>query len=246
MILERGHKKIMNDTLFIDCMVDNFYGYSSFNKDFQIFEPNRIRLGPYLAAFNASFSSAIIAYMEATFLSDDDKNNMCFFLKGNYCDSVPEALLGAFFLQVKTMTALCTNHPPAIRFLLNSRTSPESPIHRGGSLLQLLWAACGPLQMAKMGLQIVRKVDGGEFSDIEHRFGAERPDRPARRVLLHKKTKSSTGHAYPPPEKVPFAWGRCFSLRCLTSWTPRRWMLKGKASLAPNAPLEPVLVAPLC
>merc|ERR1712224_515290 len=45
------------DTLFVDCMVNNEYGYQ-FPEGFEIFEPGKINLGPLLSAFNVSLSAA--------------------------------------------------------------------------------------------------------------------------------------------------------------------------------------------
>merc|ERR1712238_596649 len=60
-----------DDTVLVDCMVDNLYGYN-FKEDFQIFEPNRINLGPLTLVFNVSMSSAHIAFLECAL---DKKNN---------------------------------------------------------------------------------------------------------------------------------------------------------------------------
>jgi len=46
-----------DDTLLVDCMVTNLYGYD-FDEDFTIFEPGKINMGPITSVFNVSMSAA--------------------------------------------------------------------------------------------------------------------------------------------------------------------------------------------
>merc|ERR1740139_1274262 len=98
------------------------------------------------------------------------------------------------------MNALMKLHPPAAKFMLYSRTNPDSVNNRaGGSLLKLLWASFGPLQLAKKGEIFVKKVDDGGFSDIDHCFGVGRPlpTKPSSKFLLRKTNAKKLGHRYP-------------------------------------------------
>lgn len=181
-ILERGILEFSaSDTLFVDCMAEGFYGYGNFSEEFRVFEPGRINLGPLFIVNNPSFSSAMVAYVESNFFATSveeelkKKNSVFFLLKGRYGLGTPATLLGGFYAQMKTVNALMSLHPRCIRFLLSSRTNPDSLNNRGGSVLSLLWAMFGPLQLDKKGKLFLKKIDDGGFSDIDHHFGVGRP-----------------------------------------------------------------------
>jgi len=194
------------ETVFVDCMVDNLYGYLDFKEDFTTFEPNRINLGPMMSVFNPSFTSALVAYIESTFLDDEIKNSLCFFLSGKYSTTDGAGYIGVQYAHLKTLGALRNAHPSASKFMLESRTNIDSLNRSGRSLPKLMWAAYGPLQLGKLGSKLIGKVDGGGYSDIDHKFGIGRPMeiRPIPKVVLRKKDKKAqgTGGAYPPPRKV--------------------------------------------
>ena len=196
------------DTLIVDCMADfdmTFYGYN-FEDDFQIFEPGRINLGPLVTVYNPSFSSAIIAYIEATFEDDSNmKNSMLYFLRGEHTKPVPSSFFGMFYVQSKTIQAL-GKYSPATNFVLKSRTNNDTPIHHGG-MLPFLWGLFGPLQIAKRGDAFIQKVESGGFSDVKDSSGNGRPIPEASTLKIKKKKpskKSKSGHGvpYPPKENV--------------------------------------------
>jgi len=193
------------DTLIVDCMADfdmTFYGYD-FDEDFKIFESGRINLGPLITVFNPSFSSAIIAYIEATFEDDSDmRNGMLYFLRGEHTKPIPSAFFGMFYAQGKTIQAL-GKHSPAMNFVLKSRTNNDTPIHHGG-MLPFLWGMFGPLQIAKRGDAFVKKVENGGFSDVKDCFGNGCPIPEASTLKVKKKKSKKNNQAvhahvpYPP------------------------------------------------
>jgi len=204
-------------TVFVDCMVDSSYGWYDLKEDFTTFEPNRINLGPFLSVFNPSFTSALVAYIESTFLDDEIKNSLCFFLSGKYATTDAASYIGLFYAQLKTSGALRKVHPSSSKFMLSSRTNYESLNISGRSLPKLMWAAYGPLQLSKFGSKLIQKIDGGGYSDIDHKFGIGRPMeiRPKPKVVLRKKDKKTQGPgaAYPPPRKVTKSgWARCCTI----------------------------------
>merc|ERR1711907_843970 len=106
-VLEKGTINFsVDDTLLIDCMVDNVYGYD-FPASLNIFEPGRINLGPITFLFNVSASSSHIAFLECALKdeSDEAKNSRCFFARGEYAQPTIQSFVGAFYLQTKTQEA---------------------------------------------------------------------------------------------------------------------------------------------
>ena len=187
-LLERGSLAFAPETtLLVDCMVDNEYGYT-FHEKFQIFGKGRIHLGPEIAYFNPSFSSAIIAFLECNVTSiqqhnnnydndDDDahsrKNNYCYFLRGKqHTQPHPIAFLGAAYMDNKTFDALW-NIKGGQKFILHSRTFDGAPMHHEGGLRKMAWEWYGPHNQASMGPKLLRKVDSKRYSDVDHRFGIE-------------------------------------------------------------------------
>jgi len=173
-VLDRGSLEFSSDdTLLVDCMVDNLYGYR-FSDDFAIFEPGRINLGPMLGVFNPSLSSAIIAFWECTMDGDDDesKNDCCYFLRGEYSDERAEMLIGGFYMEVKSNEALM-KVKGGTKFLMNCRTNLNSPMHHKGGMLRLMWNFYGPQQLHKFGKALVEKVESKGYSDVNHCFGIE-------------------------------------------------------------------------
>merc|ERR1712238_332994 len=118
-VLDHGNFEFSpDDTVLIDCMVDNFYGYR-FRDDFTIFEPGRINLGPLTFVLNVSLSSAHIAFLECALRNsntngknntnndnDEAKNKCCYFLRGPYTQPRPEFLIGMLYMQYKSIEAL--------------------------------------------------------------------------------------------------------------------------------------------
>uniref|UniRef100_A0A7R9ZH01 Uncharacterized protein n=1 Tax=Pseudictyota dubia TaxID=2749911 RepID=A0A7R9ZH01_9STRA len=203
--LEQGSIQLSaTDTLFVDCMADldgSFYGYD-FDEKFQVFEPGRINLGPLCTVFNPSFSSAIIAYIETTFVEDDGmKNSLLYFPRGKHATPTPSAFFGMLFAQMKTIEAL-GKYPPAMKFVLNSRTNADAPLHHGGTI-KFLWGMFGPHQIAKKGNAFAKKVEKGGFADVQDCFGHGRPV-PEADALKAKKNKGGNNKSkkmavsYPP------------------------------------------------
>ena len=98
-----------NSTLFIDCMAENFFGYNSFEKDFEVFNHDRIRLGPLPMVFNPSFSAALIGYLESKFSNDAVKNKFLYFVKGSEDLDLRELFVLNFYCQLKTIDEIATN-----------------------------------------------------------------------------------------------------------------------------------------
>lgn len=149
-------------TVFVDCMAENFKGYTGFSKDFKIFEPHRINLGPLLAVFNPSFSAALIAYMESKIEDDKTKNACCFW--GTSPDTVAY-FFQSFYGQIKTLTVLMKTYAPAGRFILYSRTNSDAIMYHGG-LVRLLWAQFGPRQLKIKTDRMIRRMEMGEYGDF--------------------------------------------------------------------------------
>jgi hypothetical protein len=182
-LLERGSLSFAPETtLLVDCMVDNEYGYT-FHETFQIFGKGRIHLGPEIAYFNPSFSSAIIAFLECNSsiqhndYDDDDahsrKNNYCYFLRGKqHTQSHPRGFLGAAYMDTKTFDAVW-NIKGGEKFILHSRTFDGAPMHHEGGLRRMAWEWYGPHNQISMGPKLLRKVDSKGYSDVDHRFGIE-------------------------------------------------------------------------
>lgn len=169
-IFEKGTTTMeMNSTLFVDCMVDKLYGYEDFPDNFKFFEPGRINLGPMLALFNPSLTSAIVAYLEVTFNNDNIKNKFCFPLLGKYGKAIPDTLIGGIYAQSKQMLALSC-YKPAIKFVLNSRTHLDAPMHHGG-MFKFIWALYGPMQMRKYSIKLIKKVENLSYYGLDHTFG---------------------------------------------------------------------------
>merc|ERR1712025_697653 len=173
-VLEKGTLDYTpEDTLLIDCMVDNMYGYG-FDKDFTIFEKNQINLGPVTFVFNASASGAHIAFLESALKDDDDaKNGCCFFIKGMTYDTISniENMVGQFYLQDKTMQKLMKVVPGGPRFFFESRTNLLKPTHHKGGMCRFLWFSFGPKRGATFSKKLTKKIEAKGFTDLDHCFG---------------------------------------------------------------------------
>merc|ERR1739845_697 len=159
-------------TLLVDCMVDNIYGYLSFDDDFRIFEPGRINLGPTLAAGNFSFSSAHIAFLECALADDTSKNSACYFMRGKYLRDGLDVFLGYMYMQVKAFDALL-KVKGGMKFMMSSRTNMNAPTHHKWGMLGMMWNFFGPRQLHRFGKRLTRKVESGGFDGIDHCFGIE-------------------------------------------------------------------------
>jgi hypothetical protein len=174
-VLDQGSLSFSpSDTLLVDCMVDNFYGYS-FEETFRIFEPGRIHLGPGMAFFNPSFTAAIVAFLECSIGGEnenDRKNDCCYFVRGKHSEPTPEIVVGANYMETKVLDSLLKLKGGS-RFLFGSRTWKGNPIHHKGGLRRFLWELYGPHQLHKVGPRAIRKLESKGFSDIDHCFGVE-------------------------------------------------------------------------
>jgi len=169
-------------TLLVDCMINDFYGYE-ISKDFRIFEKEKINLGPFIAFFNVSLTSAMIAFLEANVQkgskgNDDQdkidarKNECCYFLRGSHSRAEPQALIGAYYMHIKSFQAFM-KLKGGMKFLMTSRLNDGAPMHHKGGLWKILWEFYGPNQLYKVEALIVEKVESMEFSDLDHRFGLD-------------------------------------------------------------------------
>ncbi len=150
-------------TLFVDCMAFDFYGYASFPRNMKIYLENKINLGPLIGFFNPSLSSAIIAYLECNISEDSTKNDCLYYtsdLDPNYAD-----FIGQLYLQIKTFMTLGKVFPPAMDFILNSRTNLDAPQHNGG-MVKFIWAHIS-LNLLGNVVKIVEKIERGLFEDLE-------------------------------------------------------------------------------
>ena len=147
--------------------------------------------------FNLSFSSAIIAYVEATFANDMDKNSLLFVPPKFKHDGLKSDLLSScFYTQSKTIAAL-SRHKPAMRFILKSRTNPEAPPHHSG-MRPFLWGMFGSLCIANKGDQFVKKVKAGGFGEVQDCFGHKGRGLSRRcDIVVNEKGKKKTKNNYP-------------------------------------------------
>jgi len=192
------------DTLFVDCMADldgTLYGYRH-PEDFKIFDGDQINLGPVVVSFNISCSSAIIAYIESTFADDSEmRNNLLYFGRGeNHTKPDFKMFFSQFYYQSKTFNALGA-YPPAMQFVLNSRTFLDAPCHHYLGLPGFIWAMVGPSQMAKKARKFVERVESGDFPDCQDCFGVAGRKLPEPKDLKIKE-KSKVKSNYPPQKKL--------------------------------------------
>ena len=129
-----------SDTLIVDCMADfdgSFYGYRDWPEDKQIFEEDRVNLGPLFVAFNPSCSAALTAYIESTFEDDCEmKNKLLYFLhQRKDTESKPDMWPGLLYAQLKTFKALGC-YPPAVTYGI----SLSSLQRHDGITLGIVWA----------------------------------------------------------------------------------------------------------
>jgi len=153
-------------------MVDNLYGYN-FDKDFKIFEPDQINLGPMTFFFNVSASGAHIAFLECVLEDDASKNNCCFFPRaknGKNPEGI-EQLVGQMYLQNMTTDKLM-KLPGGSRFFFKSRVNVVAPSHHKGGMYKMMWVLFGPQRGAAAGKKLTKKVEAKGFSDIDHNLGA--------------------------------------------------------------------------
>jgi len=172
-VLQEGTLDFTNeDTLLVDCMVNNLYGYD-FDKDFTIFEPGRINLGPLTSLFNVSMSAAHLAFLETKLEDDDSKNKSCYFLRGKeYTNGHPSFLIGSIYMEMKS-TEVIMKIKGGAKFYMNSRCNGNAPKHFKGGWWKFLWMSFGPKQMAKFGKVLVKKIESKGYSDIDHCWGVE-------------------------------------------------------------------------
>ncbi|VEU36864.1 unnamed protein product [Pseudo-nitzschia multistriata] len=158
------------DTLVVDCMTEDTYGYFSFEEDFQFFNPHKIRLGPAVAIFNPSHTSTMIAFLEAEFsdsaAGDAVKNSFCCFPRGRELkkNSTQQLLMLYFYYESKTNLNF-GKYKPYSRFVLGDRTDMFQPDHHGG-LLGLLWAFFGPTKLHKKTETFVERMENGSLEDF--------------------------------------------------------------------------------
>ncbi len=191
------------DTLFVDCMADfdgTFYGYQ-IPEDFKVFDDDQINLGPAIISYNVSCSSAAIAYIESVFADDSEmRNNLLYFGKGDEFTTDHNQFFSQFYYQNKTFAALGA-HPPAMQFIMNSRTYLDAPCHHYLGMPGFLWALFGPSQMAKKAAKFVERVESGDFPDCQNSFGCAGRKLPDPNELKIKD-KSSLKSNYPPQKKL--------------------------------------------
>jgi len=171
-VLDRGSLDFSpQDTLLVDCMVDNTYGYASYGDDFTIFEPERINLGPSLGSFNICLTSAVVAFLECSLKDDVSRNGCCYFMRGRYMTK-PETMIGSMYMDAKYSDALMKIKGGA-KFLFSSRLNMNAPMHHRRGMLRLAWNLFGPHQMHKFGTKLAQKVESKGYSDVDHLFGIE-------------------------------------------------------------------------
>lgn len=170
--LDRGTLEFsVENTVLVDCMVNNFYGHR-FDEDLEIFQPDRINLGPITSIANPSLSSAQIAFLECALDDDKSKNDRCYFLRGEFSEPTREGAIGALYMSMKSTNAIKEVEDGEL-FLLGSRTNTASLTHLSEGLLRDLWLLYGPSQVGKFGEMFIEKVESGGYKDIDHNFGAK-------------------------------------------------------------------------
>lgn len=163
-VLERGTVPFVpGETLFVDCTAQEFYGYYTYDQNFEFFNEDKIRLGPLPILFNPSMTSTLIAYLEAKFSDDSVKNNFIYFVKGdkNKLNSKQNFLV-SLYCQLKTLERLIKAYRPAAGFVLKSRTNGDAPMHHGG-LIPFIWAMLGPMKLMKKTDGIIKNFEEGGY-----------------------------------------------------------------------------------
>mmetsp|Transcript_8464 Transcript_8464/g.10702 ORF Transcript_8464/g.10702 Transcript_8464/m.10702 type:complete len:367 (-) Transcript_8464:166-1266(-) len=180
------------DTLVVDCMAFDFYGYHDIGRDFKIFRSNSIHLGPPTHVFNPSLTSSILGYLESKFHDDDAKNRFCYFPYRKYDQEEDcfEYFVQSLHSQQKTMQELA-KYKPAVNFILNCRTNHESPVHHGG-LLKFLWALFGPTKLKRSFDRVNDVFVQKKLKGFEDQFvGREEVDTKLLKKALRPTTKSN-------------------------------------------------------
>ena len=117
-VLKQGREPLPSNALVVDCTAGKaepgaFFGYAA-GDDFEFFGEGSITLGPLLQMLNPSATSAIVAYLEATFEDDATKNAFCYLPRGKYAagDGKDGRATGptAFLAQMYAAAALKSRH----------------------------------------------------------------------------------------------------------------------------------------
>lgn len=211
-VLKQGREPLPSNALVVDCTAGKaepgaFFGYAA-GDDFEFFGEGSITLGPLLQMLNPSATSAIVAYLEATFEDDATKNAFCYLPRGKYAAgdgkdgraTGPTAFLAQMYGDAKVGMALQT-YWPALKFFLASRTNGAAPTHHGG-VFPSLWYAFGPMRLDSKNKRFVKRVDAGAFTDAGGDcFGMGRPvAKPAKTsVRTYDKTAKKKNDWPPKP-----------------------------------------------
>eukprot|EP00536_Pseudo-nitzschia_multiseries_P006341 jgi/Psemu1/324309/estExt_fgenesh1_pg.C_1330009 len=188
-----------SDTLVVDCMANNMYGYYDIEENCEIFNPHKIRLGPTTSLFNPSHSSTQAAFLEAFFddsaAGDTVKNSFCFFPRGPKelkMITNQQLYLLLFYSEMKTNKQF-SHFGPYSRFVLGDRTDVLQSAHHGG-LVHLLWNLFGPVQMKKKADYFLEKMENGGFEDFPTHPMADRNEVDPKKIeaVLRKNSKSVT------------------------------------------------------
>ena len=167
-ILERGVVPFSSEsTLVVDCMAEDVYGYLSFGKDFEIFNPGRIRLGPPILIFNPSFTAALVAFLESEYSEDDVKNRFLYFGKDmDKFANMKNVFILSLYAHLKTLDVVGKKCKGGLEFITTSRTNNDAIIHHRG-ILPLLWALFGPMRLDKKVKKLMKRIETGGYKGID-------------------------------------------------------------------------------
>ena len=185
-----------SDTLVVDCMTTESYGYFSFEKDFNYFNPHKIRLGPLTAIYNPSHTSTQVAFLEAEFsdtaAGDAMKNSFCYFVSGRELEerTHKQLYLMSYYCEIKTNMEF-SKYMPYSTFVLSDRTDALQANHHGG-LLAVLWHAFGPTRLKYKTDTFVGKIENGGYEDFPTHPMPQKNGVDPKKIEAAKRTKTTT------------------------------------------------------
>jgi len=189
-----------SDTLVVDCMTADTYGYFSFEKDFKFFNPHKIRLGPQISVFNPSHTSTQVAFLEAEFsdsaAGDAAKNSFCYFVCSHELEALTpmQEFLLIYYCEIKTNDQF-SNYLPYSKFVLGDRTDLLQPDHHGG-ILGLLWNAFGPNKMKSKADMYRKRIENGSYKDFPTHPMSGRSNVDFKNLDAVKRIKPKTASAF--------------------------------------------------
>ena len=185
-----------SDTLVVDCMTMDSYGYFNFENDFKFFNPHKIRLGPTTAVFNPSHTSTQVAFLEAEFsdsaAGDATKNSFCYFVSSRELQGLnyQQMYLLIYYCEFKTNMQF-SKYLPYSKFVLGDRTDSIQPDHHGG-ILGLVWNALGPTKLKHKAETFMERIENGGYKDFPTHPMPGRSEVDPKKLKAVKRIKPTT------------------------------------------------------